>query len=83
MSRLFASEMDDEKVDMLAWGILRKLKEGRENDSLRAVVLNLIYTFSNHLREFLSPDFEGEPVYQFEEEQDPDFSIYFNSFMDV
>lgn len=45
----------------------KKTKEGRENDSLRAVVLNLIYTFSNHLRELLSPDFKGEPVYQFEE----------------
>lgn len=45
----------------------KKTKEGRENDSLRAVVLNLVYTFSNHLREFLSPDFKGEPLYQFEE----------------
>ena len=48
-------------------GHFKKTEEGRENDGLRAVVLNLIYTFSNHLREFLSPDFKGEPLYQFEE----------------
>jgi len=27
MSQLFASGVDDEKVDMLAWGILRKLRK--------------------------------------------------------
>ena len=48
-------------------GHFKKTEEGGENDGLRAVVLNLIYTFSNHLREFLSPDFKGEPLYQFEE----------------